>query len=272
VSPILNYGGSIWGFKNYNKIDTVYRRAMRYFLGVHRFAPNHVLEGDMAWSSAQTNRHVEMIRLWNRLVCMSSNRLTRKLFEYDISHLSNNWSSEVKEIMSKIGKIEVFTNQTVCEIDEAKQLLDDLEILEWENSRYSKPKLRYYNMYKTEFGVSDYVLFNIPKYKRSLMAQFRAGILPLEIETGRFRNTPLNERICKLCNLHEIEDEYHFLLRCEMFDNERQTMFSKCVQFESSFLDYDDFEKFMFLNMNCQRLVANFIYNAMKLRSASMYH
>ena len=47
---------------------------------------------------------------------------------------------------------------------------------ESENSRFLKPKLRYYNMIKTEFGIDEYVLLNMPKYKRSVIAQFHFSL------------------------------------------------------------------------------------------------
>ncbi len=43
------------------------------------------------------------------------------------------------------------------------------------------------------------------------MAQFRIGILPLHIETGRFRDNKINERVCLLCNSGVVENELYFL-------------------------------------------------------------
>ena len=34
------------------------------------------------------------------------------------------------------------------------------------------------------------------------------AFLPLNIETGRFRNQPIEQRICNLCEVNEIEDEF----------------------------------------------------------------
>ena len=45
---------------------------------------------------------------------------------------------------------------------------------------------------------------------RSLFDQFRHGILPLKIETGRFKNLYIEERICELCELEVVESEYIF--------------------------------------------------------------
>ena len=78
--------------------------------------------------------------------------------------------------------------------------LNQIDENNWDTSRYNSDKLRYYNMYKVDKNCADYLKMNITKYQRSLFAQFRSGILPLEIEFGRYRNIDLSERICKLCN------------------------------------------------------------------------
>ena len=61
-------------------------------------------------------------------------------------------------------------------------------------------------MYNYSLETEIYLFFNIPKYHRSLFAQFRAGILPLKIETGRYRNVSLPDRLCTLCDDSEVED------------------------------------------------------------------
>ncbi len=40
----------------------------------------------------------------------------------------------------------------------------------------------------------------------SYLAQYQCGILPLEIETGRWQNKPVEERICKVCESGEVEN------------------------------------------------------------------
>ena len=71
--------------------------------------------------------------------------------------------------------------------------------------------------------------------RRSLMSQFRTGILPLEIDTGRYvpifdktlkknRKRTANERICKLCRLNDIENEYHFLCVCPVYNSRRKPL------------------------------------------------
>ena len=64
--------------------------------------------------------------------------------------------------------------------------------------------------------------------ERSILCQFRTGVLPLHIETGRYTGLPADQRLCSLCTTTEpdIEDETHFLLNCELYNDLRQHTFS----------------------------------------------
>ena len=46
---------------------------------------------------------------------------------------------------------------------------------------------------------------------RKCVTALRISAHQLEIEMGRYKNVPLNSRICKLCKSNEVEDEVHFL-------------------------------------------------------------
>ena len=51
-----------------------------------------------------------------------------------------------------------------------------------------KTKLRTYCLIKETMCIENYIKCNLSSSERSAIAQFRFGILPLNIETGRFRN------------------------------------------------------------------------------------
>lgn len=58
VTPIIDYCSGVWGHQTSHKIDMVQDRAVRYFLGVHRM----------------------MVRLWNRLMAIENDRITKRFF------------------------------------------------------------------------------------------------------------------------------------------------------------------------------------------------
>ena len=88
------------------------------------------------------------------------------------------------------------------------------EQTEWRNTIASKPKLRTFVKFKLVYQTELYVSSLLPKSKRSLLSQFRCGVLPLATETGRYRQIPSNERYCTFCDENAIED-----LRDVLFHN-----------------------------------------------------
>ena len=49
VQATINYGAGIWGTMVYSCIEAVQNRALRYFLGLGKYAPNLAINGDMGW-------------------------------------------------------------------------------------------------------------------------------------------------------------------------------------------------------------------------------
>ena len=62
--------------------------------------------------------------------------------------------------------------------------LNDLMHEELSNTVSYKLKLRKYVKFKQNINVEDYVISNISRSQRSLLAQLCMAILPLNIETG----------------------------------------------------------------------------------------
>ena len=58
------------------------------------------------------------------------------------------------------------------------------------------------------------------QYKK-LICKLRLSSHCLCIETGRYKNVPLERRICSMCK-SDVEDEYHFMLKCPAYNNLRK--------------------------------------------------
>ena len=233
VVPILDYGSGIWGNKLANAANVIQNKALRFYLGVHRFAPNCAIYGESGWLNPKLRRQLEIIRLWNRLVIMDDDRLTKKVFLWDKSICNNNWTNDIVTIINRLDLSHTsFERNTILDLEIVKSRLSVLNRKMWENELTSKPKLRTYRKFKFNYNLETYLNICMQKYNRSLLCQFRIGILPLNIETGRYKNIKDNvtgrfrklrpeERICDVCNLNETEDEFHFLCICPLYSYER---------------------------------------------------
>ena len=86
----------------------------------------------------------------------------------------------------------------------------------------SGSKLYLYKQIKTDFGLEKYLLKESSFKNRQILTKFRVSDHPLEVEIGRYKNILRENRLCTVCK--EIEDEYHFLLYCNINKHLRQTM------------------------------------------------
>lgn len=165
-----------------------------------------------------------MLKRWNRVIQMDDDRLTKKVFLWSYRNNSS-WCSQVKEILYKLDLCSCFDFIRICDINEVKSKLFKYYEDEWKLKTRSLPKFRTYVTFKQNAQLEPYITMNITKQERSLMAQFRCGILPLRVETGRYRNEPLHERYCVLCKSNSIEDEKHFIFQCKFYENNRISFF-----------------------------------------------
>ena len=52
---------------------------------------------------------------------------------------------------------------------------------------------------------------------RRLINRFRCGCHGLHVDTGRFVNTPRDDRVCEVCKSGCVENEHHFLFDCPAY-------------------------------------------------------
>ncbi len=124
----------------------------------------------------------------------------------------------MKHLFNILGKMSIFEEKTQCNIRELQIRNHNIWKDKWKNNLPNKPKLRTYISCKEQYCTEKYVKLCIPRKERSMLAQIRFGILPLHIETGRFRGTALKERTCQICKSQSIEDEFNGL-RINLFNS-----------------------------------------------------
>ena len=99
----------------------------------------------------------------------------------------------------------------------------------------------------TEVGIL--VRANLPHNERSLIARLLCGILPLEVEKGRFKKNRKEKdvRYCRTCNTTKVEDEIHMIFHCEALLTTRESKLDPLLGKESGVKDYEDHDKLKWL-------------------------
>ena len=75
----------------------------------------------------------------------------------------------------------------LCPISDLSASLKEDYEYSWSDKVKNKTKLRTYITFKDKFGLEKFLKVNLNSTERSLLAELRPGILPLHIETGRFK-------------------------------------------------------------------------------------
>ena len=194
-------------------------RAIRIFLRVHKFATQLAVTGDTGWISSDIKCKISILRLWNKLVNLHEDRLPKKVLNYVIEVRQTKWIRKVEDICNELGV--QFENNTLFDLAcSTNKFLDEFKD-SWKALLTNKPKLRTYVTFKCSYFTDNYVSLNLSRSQRSVLAQLRCGILPLAIETGRYSGVAEGNRVCKICNSDQVENEVHFLFDCNMYQQER---------------------------------------------------
>ena len=215
-----------------------------------------------------------MVRMWNRIILMEVSCLTKRMFNYDYAKGHNdNWNSEVKCIFTRIGMIDTYETKETVDMGLVKQTLFSYYAESWPDKVRNTPKLRTHLKFKTTHETENYVKLNLQRNERSVLAQFRCGVLPLRIETGRFVGEKPDERLCRLCNDNTPEDETHFLLDCTLYTLIREQWFKDIIQIISvnSWIQMNNSDKMKLLICGYPRQTANYLVNAFLKRRKTLY-
>ena len=229
VVPVMDYAAAVWGTKKYDACAVVQNRAMRTFLGVGKCSPLPGICGDLRWTSAFSRQQATAVRYFMQLTRMPRSRLTRQIFEWDYDRALNgrrSWCRDIKDILHKCSMVDRFERQhwhrdSVSEIyRNVVTCLDRLERQQQSRDGQTMSRLRIYNalsMSSGEMNPVEMPYLRLDRGSRTLIAKLRTGTLPLSIETGRYRQIALDQRVCRSCDRNVIEDEIHFIFHCEKY-------------------------------------------------------
>ena len=155
--------------------------------------------------------------------------------------------AKTSEILGTIRWSGFFDANWKMDLSMATSLLHDVECEKWKVDVLNVPKLRTYVLFKNSYETEPYVSVLRNRRHRSLMAQFRCGILPLRVETGRLMSIPPEYRLCLFCDTPNTEDETHFLYHCKFYTDYRKDLFSYAESKIGDFRTLDTQTKFQIL-------------------------
>ena len=174
--------------------------------------------------------------------------------------------------MAQIDCIDCFDLDGTIDLLYARTQLHSNYCDTWKTEVCNYPKLRTYITYKQEYFIEPYVIIVNNRGHRSALAQFRSGILPLSVETGRFTNIPLEYRLCIFCDSNHLEDETHFLFNCSFYTSLRIELFTQASSICPNFSTMSNTEKLnFFMSRDIVKQTAKYIFLAFSKRRRALY-
>lgn len=152
------------------------------------------------------------------------------LNDLEVKPNKQNWASMVKNMLERLGFLEVWNAQGVGNknnfIQQFKIRVRDIYVQDWHARLENSTRARFY-INIADFKFQNYLeTLNVVKYRKSL-CRLRVSSHRLEIEAGRWskpNKTPLDDRKCIECN--KLEDEFHFIIECSRY-TELRNMYIK---------------------------------------------
>ena len=144
--------------------------------------------------------------------------------EIDVNRNHRSWAFNVRSILQNAGYADVWLFPESVNINSFIPLLRtrlrDMYITNWREGMGTCTSLYLYRYLKQTFEPSSYLSLDNSKY-RNTIAKIRLSSHKLAIETGRHQNIVRDQRKCLCCDLNDIEDEYHFILICPLYNDIR---------------------------------------------------
>ena len=232
ILPILLYGAEIWGFEKLEILERVHLQFCKIILGLKQTTPNCIVYGELGRFPISVFVKLRMVKFWCRLINGDESKISSILYKllfinFNNYGLESRWLTFIKNIFDNCGLTNVWSSQNYFSSEWIEKcvklrLLDQFK-QEWASEIFNSPKTLCYRIFKTDFCYEKYLSI-LPPHLMYYICKFRCSSHRLPIESGRWNNTPRNDRLCTLCDLQEIGDEFHYIFTCKNLQVERKNL------------------------------------------------
>ena len=229
--PILLYGCEIWGFENVDCLEIFYRKFLKYVLKLNNQTTNCMVYGETGRKPLSETIKSRMVCFWHRISIGNKNKvgyrllyLIRKLYIQDL--YSSPWLKKIESILNSCGMRNVWLNPELFKPDWLKKAIDlklsDMYLQEWQSLVSRQSSCTIYRTFKINFGLEKYLML-LDCSDRITICRFRCRNNKTPVVTLGYanRDIPYANRLCSICNMNEVGDESHYILRCPALQSHR---------------------------------------------------
>lgn len=231
VGPILLYGCEIWGFDNLSHIEQFHLKFCKQILQVNTSTANCMVLGELGRNELRVSIEMRMISFWHKIACSKSHKLSNIIYRlmktlFDKGIYQSPWLMEIKSTLDNIGLSYLWN----CDLsfvskswlkNNVRLKLSDIFSQTWNEEVMKNSHCTNYRIFKNSLQIEKYIT-TLDKKDRISFCKFRCGNHKLPIVTGRYQGIAKEDRLCSLCNSHQLGDEFHYLFECSSLYDKRQ--------------------------------------------------
>ena len=235
VVPVLLYGCEVWGCGNTSDLEVFYRSFLKITLKLGKATPNCMVYGETGTCQLQKKIFKRMLLFWFKVSEDKNSKIATKMYKimfklHNNSYYSFPWAKKIVDILDSCGHSYLWVQQEQYEskmlhFHSITQTIDDCILSTWNEKVQSGSRCKNYRIFKETLELEFY-LTNLKPILRIAMSKFRCANNKLPSNDYRYIGNDA-EKICKLCNIKEVGDEFHYLFICTHFKNERKTYLKK---------------------------------------------
>jgi hypothetical protein len=271
VSCIALYSCEVWGAIPAKSLESVHLNFCKKILGVKKSAASMMIYSELGRLPLEIERTCRMVKYFFKLRntenCILRNIYSEMYTQCLTEPNSKCWLSSIRDTLFSVGLgyvwSEGYGNEKVVLL-QLRQRLKDIFIQNMFSFFNSSSKCRIYKYICHGLDLQPYLTKPIPDQYKECISKFRLSCHMLEIERGRYFNIPECNRKCKLCSNIDIEDEYHFIFICPVYENLRKLYIDKYYYEKPSM--YKLLQLFSNTNTSVICNFGKFLYKASKLK------
>ena len=272
IMPILLYGSEIWGYEEPIHLQITLNNVMRRLFRLHKTTPICMINGESGLKEISEYIDNRIINFWSNIATGAENKISSILYKWvKILHergiRKSVWIEKVKATLANMDMSYIFCNITSDQKtwlkNNIKVRLEGIYARKWSESVFDNSACTNYRGMTLVKKTQNYIL-KLPKRYTYALCKFKCVNNNMPVVTGRYSNTPYEDRLCTYCQSNDIGDEFHYLFICNKFSTERTryinryyythpNMYKMTQLFEST-----DFKEMLNLAKFAEILVNNF--------------
>ena len=226
--PVLLYGSEVWGYENTRQLQVMVNNVMRRTLRLNKSTSVCMINGELGLKEITEFVENRMLNYWCN-IATGEEKMSSILYKwiktlYDQNLYVSPWLDKIKNTLDHIGMSYLFNNITNTNRNwfknSVKQRLSDIYHQKWKDTVFSNSTCINYTSMTAQRKMQRY-LSNLPSQYIYVTCKFKCSNHKMPIVTGRYQNIPIDDRKCTLCEQNDIGDEFHYLLECPFFQEDR---------------------------------------------------